>query len=239
MWEFARNRGYVTGENPVFAARKPMRDEKEPFKTYDEIQKTIERGGLDQTRTAELWGCLFLRERETLEVLNHVESVGEAPFVLPLFAFAAFTGARRSEILRSQREDFDFETGQVLIREKKKSRTRKLTFRQVSLHARLKRIMRDWFQAHPGGSFTIVTPNGLPLTPSEANNVFGRAVRGSKWEVMKGYHVFRHSFASNLALKGTHPSVIDALMGHQTEEMRRRYRHLFPEETRSAIDSLF
>ncbi len=32
---------------------------------------------------------------------------------------------------------------------------------------------------------------------------------------------------------------IDEFMGHQTEEMRRRYRHMFPAQRRAAIESVF
>ena len=40
---------------------------------------------------------------------------------------------------------------------------------------------------------------------------------------------FRHSFASNLAAASVDQRIIDEWMGHQTEEqMRTRYRHLFP-----------
>jgi len=34
-------------------------------------------------------------------------------------------------------------------------------------------------------------------------NVFRRAVARSKWRVLRGYHVLRHSFASNLARRGS------------------------------------
>ena len=37
-----------------------------------------------------------------------------------MFMFAAYTGARRSEICRSQIDDFDFDQKQVLIRERKR-----------------------------------------------------------------------------------------------------------------------
>jgi integrase len=51
--------------------------------------------------------------------------------------------------------------------------------------------------------------------------------------------VLRHSFASNLARTGrVCQAEIDDLMGHQTEEMRLRYRHLFPEDKRRAVDVL-
>jgi len=60
-----------------------------------------------------------------------------------------------------------------------------------------------------------------------------------KWSKIRGFHTFRHSFASICAMKGIHPSIIDGWLGHQTEQMRRRYRHLFPEETHAARVTLF
>jgi integrase len=57
--------------------------------------------------------------------------------------------------------------------------------------------------------------------------------------VVRGWHDFRHSFASNLAAKGIDQRMIDEFMGHQTEEQRKRYRHLFPNQQRSAIVEVF
>lgn len=64
-------------------------------------------------------------------------------------------------------------------------------------------------------------------------------VDGSAWQVVQGYHGLRHSFASNCTLKGVDQRIIDAWMGHQTEAMRRRYSHLFPEQQQAAIRSVF
>ena len=52
------------------------------------------------------------------------------------------------------------------------------------------------------------------------------------------FHTLRHSFASNLAREGIDDRIIDHFMGHQTEEMRRRYQHLFPDKKESAITAL-
>ncbi|MEZ6054844.1 MAG: hypothetical protein R3C02_26320 [Planctomycetaceae bacterium] len=49
----------------------------------------------------------------------------------------------------------------------------------------------------------------------------------------------RHSFASNAVAAGVEQGMIDTWMGHQTEEMRNRYRHLFPKQQQSAIDRIF
>lgn len=77
------------------------------------------------------------------------------------------------------------------------------------------------------------------LTKDEVNDHFKRTVAGSKWQVLRGWHVLRHSFASNCAAKGVDQRLIDAWLGHQTEEMKKRYRHLIPSTEQEAIRSVF
>lgn len=83
------------------------------------------------------------------------------------------------------------------------------------------------------------SPSPLPLTRDEANDHFKRMVAGTKWDKLRGWHVLRHSFASNCARQGIDQRLIDEWMGHQTEEMRKRYRHLFPDQQQQAIQSVF
>ena len=64
-----------------------------------------------------------------------------------------------------------------------------------------------------------------------------RLVKGTEFEGI-GFHTLRHSFSSNLARAGVDDRMIDYFMGHQTEEMRRRYQHLFPRDKRDAIERL-
>jgi integrase len=82
-------------------------------------------------------------------------------------------------------------------------------------------------------------PGPLPVTRDEAHDHFQRTLAGSKWQVLRGWHVLRHSFASNLAAKGVDQRIIDEWMGHQTEEMRKRYRHLFPHQQKQVIRLIF
>lgn len=77
------------------------------------------------------------------------------------------------------------------------------------------------------------------ITKDEAHDHFHRAIAGSKWQVLKGWHVLRHSFISNCAAKGVDQRLIDAWVGHQTEEMRKRYRHLIPSAEQAAIRAVF
>jgi len=76
---------------------------KPPFQTREQIERQIARGGLTSARIEELWNCLFLTLDDVEEVLREIRGryVGRA-FLYPMVVFAAYTGARRSEMLRSQ-----------------------------------------------------------------------------------------------------------------------------------------
>ncbi len=249
IWNWGVRSGYLKGRAPTLDLVYPKTDERLPFITRDEIKRIIDRDRLDETAAKELWESLFLRKREIGDLLRHVEQRPAQPFVYPMFVFAAHTGARRSELLRSQIEDFDFQTRMVRLREKKRSRKNAVTYRHVPMTKLLAAVMSDWFEIHPGGSYTLcldlVTLRGKrrdtlgALTKDEATDHFKRALNGSEWESVRGFHVLRHSFASNLAAGGVDQRIIDEWMGHTTEEMRRRYRHLFPDQQRQAIDSVF
>ena len=59
-----------------------------------------------------------------------------------------------------------------------------------------------------------------PITEDEAHDHLRRSLRGSRWSVIKGWHIARHSFASNCAAKGIDQRLIDRWLGHTTDEMR-------------------
>jgi site-specific recombinase XerD len=57
--------------------------------------------------------------------------------------------------------------------------------------------------------------------------------------VLRGFHVLRHSFISALASEGVDQRVIDEVVGHQSQEQRARYRHLYPRVMKEAIGRVF
>jgi integrase len=241
VWNrWARTLGLVSGPAPTKGLIYAKARAKPPFQTRDQIQRQLARGGLSALEAKDLWASLFLTLGQVQELLGHVQARNMRPWVHVAFCIAAYTGARRSEILRSRVDDVDFDAGTITIREKKRDRTREMTFRSVPMSAGLKDVLRAWLQAdHPGGPYTICGRGGRPLARQMMTKAFRSGVDGSSWQVVRGYHVLRHSFASNCALKGVDQRIIDAWMGHQTEEMRRRYSHLFPEQQQAAIRSVF
>jgi integrase len=152
---------------------------------------------------------------------------------------------RRGEVLRLQWLDVDLDGGYVTARSRKQSRTRAETKRQIDLHPELKQELLDWRKQRAKGQWVLCDRQSLTqLTPDRANGLFRRPMRGTTWCLDRakswfkiGFHTYRHSFASNLASLGIDQRMIDEFMGHMTEEMRKRYRHLFPKQRRSAIES--
>lgn len=236
MWEFAKNEKLVAGENPSEGLRMPRSEQAAPFKTWEQCEKLVKKTD-EPHEQAEIWDCLFLREQEIIDLLQYVKMTATEDYAYPFFAFVAMTGCRRSEAMRSELEDISDMV--INLREKKRCHDKSLSFRQVGLHPLLETILTEWSESHPGGSYTFCKADCKPLTPKEADGIWKRTLRGSKWSVVPGYHCLRHSFASILAMQGEQQGVIDGMMGHQTEEMRLRYRHLFPEQRRSAMLSIF
>jgi len=240
LWnKWAMPQRLVAGPAPTRGLIYSKRKGKPPFATWKQIARQIARGGLTEAQQEQLWDCLFLTLPEIDQLLVHVRDTCRHRFVYAMFAFAAHTGARRSEMLRSQVDDFDLAADMVMIREKKKDRSKELTFRCVPMSPFLRDVMHDWLKRHPGGQLTICSEPNLPLTAQLAAHHFRWAVDSSKWQVLKGWHVLRHSFASNCAAKCVDQRLIDEWMGHQTEEMRRRYRHLIPNQQQDAIRTVF
>jgi integrase len=217
--------------------RIPKDREPEPFRTLAEIKAILDRGGVSPAEEKRYWAGLFLTREELRRLLEHIGGLKLEGFVLPMFAFAIYTGARRSEMMRSRVDDFDFRVGRVRLRELKRKKGAEST-RSVDLHPTLAAIMRDWFGRHPGGQFTLARDDGSPLDPDLMDRRFEMAVKGTEWAAMRGFHVLRHSFASALAAAGVDQRIIDAFMGHRTEEMARRYRHLRPDTLKDAILAL-
>lgn len=111
----------------------------------------------------------------------------------------------------------------------------KLTTRRVPLTPFLKEVLAGWMKTRGKGKTLFCKADGKAIAPREAHNYFQRGLRLSQWSVLKGWHVFRHSFISALASKGVDQRIIDDLVGHSTEEQRRRYRHLVPDVKQQAL----
>ena len=152
-------------------------------------------------------------------------------------------------MLRALATDVDLAGGTVTVREKKRVKGRR-SHRTAPLTPRLADALREWLAVRPESPFLFCQSQRVTrsktkrtgptaITKDEAHDHFKRTVADSKWRVLRGYHVLRHSFISALASEGVDQRVIDEVVGHQSEEQRKRYRHLYPGVMREAITRVF
>jgi len=244
-WNWGKRMGHVQDDFPGAGLVYPKGEEKLPFMTWTEIERRIAAGG----DAKELWECLFLREPEIAKFLDFVQQRKAPIWVYPMCVMAAHTGARRSEMLRAERQDVDFDAGIITVREKKRVRG-KVTTRRVPISSRMKealaalpvvngRLFGELSVQTVQKAFMRVVGKHASGAKNAETKARKEAKRRTKWSVLKGYHVLRHSFISALANKGIDQRIIDELVGHQTEAMRRRYRHLYPQTVADAVKQVF
>jgi integrase len=243
LFKWAVAHGYFDA-SPA-AGLTPIREEVElpPFRTVSEIEALIARGGLIDSESANLWDCLYLPPVEIAGLLQTVRDRAEKDFSHLLHAIPAYTGMRRGEVIRLRWPDVEFDQERVIARSRKQSRRTVEVARRIDLHPELKRELLAWRERRPFGQYVVCQQGDAePLDPDLANRCFWQPMRGTTWCLKSkknwfkvGFHTYRHSFASNLAARGVDQRIIDEWMGHQTEAMRKRYRHLFPEDRRLAI----
>lgn len=248
MWNWAVTMGHLKRPFPGRGLKFPKLEAKLPFRTLAEVEARLNRGGYSKVYERQLWEATFLSLPELELLLEHVKNTASESCLHPMIVFAAHTGARRSEMLRSEIDDIDFQNRVALIRERKRVRGTKST-RIVPLSTNLMEVLSDWFKRHPGGNLTFCTSNtatlkrgssrAIPLSTSVAHKHFKRVLAGSRFSKLRGWHVLRHSFCSNCAARGIDQRVINAWVGHQSEEMVQRYRHLLPTQSKDSIELVF
>jgi integrase len=248
-WNWATHGELVKGVFPGRGLRFPKEEETEPFRTFAEIEAIIVAEKPDEARKDALWSSLYLTRPELEQFLAHVRQNGSLPWIYPMIVFAAYTGARRSEMLRALASDVDLAGGTITIREKKRVVGKRST-RTAPITPKLAEVIREWLAVRPDNSSLFCQAEQVArsrtrrdgptaVTKDEAHDHFKRTVAGSKWSSLRGYHVLRHSFISALASEGVDQRVIDEIVGHQSEEQRKRYRHLYPKVMKDAISRVF
>jgi integrase len=232
VWNWGVQAKWVTGAFPSGGIKYEKTEEKLPFMTWEEIERRIKAGGDAPPR----WECLYLNTPRVSKLLLYVKGKKAPGWVFPMVATAAHTGARRSELIRSLLEDLDVENRVLTIREKKRVKGKRTT-RRVPMSRMLTDVLKQFAKDRRGPY--LFGDGDKPLSPQATHKALRRALAGSEWSVVKGWHVLRHSFISACASKGVDQRILDDWVGHQTDEQRQRYRHLYPSVQASAMRRVF
>lgn len=231
LWRWATSLGIVSSPDPSARIATPKPPPPSQFRTLADIER-LAKGDDDP-----LWESCVLDPSELSELLSVVDS-RSPPWLRGAVYACALAGLRRSEWIRSEVDDWQLDRGTLIVRERKRVRSSLGSTRTVAIHPRLAEVVRSRLADHPGGSVMFCLRRAVPITRDQAVHYWRETFRGTRFERLRGYHVLRHSFASNLAAAGVRPDLIDRWMGHQTAEMRQRYRHFFPQEESASIAKL-
>src|SRR5262249_60472781 len=86
-WNWAADSGLLNSAFPGRGLRFPKEEEKEPFRTFAEIEAVIAAEKPDDSRKEALWETLYLTLPEVEEFLAHVRENATLPWVFPMVAF--------------------------------------------------------------------------------------------------------------------------------------------------------
>jgi integrase len=181
-WNWGLKMDLITGKFPYGGLRYPKKEAKPPFQTRAEIERQA--SSLAAKDLAELWDALYLRLTEVEELLSFVRDRAGHPWIHPLIATAAYTGARRSELIRMRLSDVDFEGGTITVREKKRSHSERTT-RRVPLSSDLGSVLREWIVVHPGGPW-LFCQSGEVQRSKKRSRTTGHQSMGRRAKTLSG-----------------------------------------------------
>jgi len=146
----------------------------------------------------------------------------------PILVMAYNTGMRRSEILYLKWENVSLSEGYIRVEETKNDESRYIPINK-QLNKTLKLVKYKSSGEH------VFSHEGYPV--KSFKTAFDNAVRRSGVKRFT-FHDLRHTFASNLVMKGVDITTVSELLGHKSIAMTKRYSHPTPEHKRRAVETL-
>ncbi len=152
------------------------------------------------------------------------------------------TGMRQGEIRGLQWSSIDWQNRSLAVRHSRCDRSKSLVSpksnreRHIPLEADVYEMLFRRKQG-TGYVFTNAQRNGEPFTSHHAIERLGIICRTSQMRKVT-WHMLRHTFATQLTLRGVPLTVVKELLGHSSIATTMRYSHVAPAALRSAIELL-
>ena len=156
-------------------------------------------------------------------------------YLLPMVLTAINTGMRRGELFDLQVEDIDLKGSTLTVRGdiSKSGKTREIPLNQKA-HA----VLKKWIQENKLMKGGLVFSS--PVTGKRFNNInksWKGVIRDAQLEDVR-FHDLRHTFASNLVMRGANLYTVKDLLGHANIETTQRYAHLAEAHKAEAVELL-
>ncbi|BDS14163.1 tyrosine-type recombinase/integrase [Aureispira anguillae] len=135
------------------------------------------------------------------------------------------TGMRRSEIIRLEWDDIDFENKCFRV-EGKGNKVRLIPFGKALQQTllRYQTVLKSTFE-NQDGKVVLVTDKGRAMYPKFVYNKVKKYLSLVTTAKKKSPHVLRHSFATHLANNGADLNAIKELLGHASLAATQIYTH--------------
>lgn len=172
-------------------------------------------------------------ECETL--LAHAEGV-----IRDMILTALRTGMRQGELKGLQWSAIDWESRVVIVkhsycdREKNIGSPKNNRVRSIPLDIDVYEML---YRKRQKTGYVFTNRNGAPFNHSSLSYHLERVCKKAGLRRIT-WHILRHTFASQLAMKGVPLNTVQALLGHSTIVMTMRYAHVAPSTMRAAIELL-
>jgi integrase len=176
-----------------------------------------------------------------LQIEEQLRILEQFPQLQSMVAVLIFAGLRREELLWLTFEDVDLEAeayGVIRVRsktiQKELWRPKTKQNRRVPISSVLRFYLDRYVHKLTPERWFFPSPQGKRYDPDNFSRDLRNADKkaGLQWTCLD----FRHTFGSQLAMKGESLYQISALMGNSPEICRRRYVTLMPEALINAVE---
>jgi integrase len=141
------------------------------------------------------------------------------------------TGCRRGELTSLSWRNVDIDRNLLTV---SGCRTKNGQSRVVNLNKEAVAVFKRW-KRQSGGSLVFPNGDGKPL--SYLKTAWSKVLRDAEIVGFR-WHDLRHTFASNLVMKGVDLNTVRELLGHGDISMTLRYAHLSSEHKAEAVEKL-
>lgn len=157
------------------------------------------------------------------------ELKGFADHMKPMVLLSLNTGMRRGELFNLRWPDVELKQNLLTVRD---SNAKSGTTRHIPLNQEAVEVLRTWKSRGGAGPLVFPGRNGEPF--NNVKKAWAAILEAAKIKDFR-WHDLRHTFASNLVMKGVDLNTVRELLGHSDIKMTLRYAHLAPEHKASAV----
>lgn len=175
----------------------------------------------------------FITNEEFEELLGVIHQ----PVIRTIVQTMFYTGGRISEILNLKINDIDFENRIIHIIEGKGNQDRDIPIGNT-LYSILENYIQNIREVDiETDNFFANKTTGM-VSGSYVNRCIQKATKELGWKKQISSHILRHSFSTNLLIKGASLVTIQKLLGHTNLTVTSRYLHQDMESLSKAINLL-